>query len=107
MTATERRQALLETLCVRRHETRENLAFEFGVSMRTIERDVAFLSVKYPVFTIQGNGGGISVMDGFYISNIRLDEKQTLFLKRLLKGLTGRDRETMIGIIKKIGGRER
>ena len=104
MTATERRQALLETLCVRRHETRENLAFEFDVSLRTIDRDIEFLSVKYPIITIQGNGGGIRVTDGFNIYNIRLDEKQTSFLKGLLKRLSGRDKEIMIGIIKKIGG---
>lgn len=40
MTAAERRQAILEALCMRRHETRENLANEFGVSKRTIEYDV-------------------------------------------------------------------
>ena len=103
MTATERRQALLETLCVRRYETRENLAFEFDVSLRTIDRDIEFLSVKYPIITVQGNGGGIRVVDRFYIYNIRLDEAQMLFLKGLLKRLAGRDREIMIGIIKKIG----
>lgn len=36
----ERRRAIMEVLCARRHETRGNLAFEFGVSKRTIEYDV-------------------------------------------------------------------
>lgn len=31
VTANERRRAILETLCRRRRDTRENLAFEFGV----------------------------------------------------------------------------
>ena len=31
MTANERRNAILEVLCLRRFETVENLAFEFGV----------------------------------------------------------------------------
>lgn len=44
MTASERRMALIEVLCLRRHDTRENLAFEFGVSKRTIEYDVQILS---------------------------------------------------------------
>lgn len=49
MTASERRMALLEVLCLRRHETRENLAFEFGVSKRTIEYDVQIcrLIIRY------------------------------------------------------------
>ena len=67
MTAAERRQAILEALCVRRHDTRENLAFEFGVSKRTIEYDVLELSLTYPIYTTQGNGGGIHVVDGFHL----------------------------------------
>ena len=41
----ERRRAIMEVLCVRRHETRGNLAFEFGVSKRTIECDIQSLSL--------------------------------------------------------------
>lgn len=33
VTANERRRAILETLCRRRRDTRENLAFEFGEVM--------------------------------------------------------------------------
>lgn len=44
MTANERHKRILERLCVRRHDTRENLAVEFDVSERTIERDVLTLS---------------------------------------------------------------
>ncbi|MFR2460568.1 MAG: HTH domain-containing protein [Christensenellaceae bacterium] len=46
MTANERRKRILEVLCLRRSDTRENLANEFGVSSRTIERDVATLSLE-------------------------------------------------------------
>ena len=34
--ANERRQKILEILCVRRQETMENLAQEFNVTIRTI-----------------------------------------------------------------------
>ena len=44
MTAAERRQEILEILCQRRFEKRENLANEFGVNKRTIERDILTLS---------------------------------------------------------------
>lgn len=61
----ERRRAIMEVLCARRHETRGNLAFEFGVSKRTIEYDVQSLSLEYPIYTTQGKGGGIHVVAGF------------------------------------------
>lgn len=60
-TANERRRAILEKLCARRYDTRENLATEFNVSERTIERDIVTLTLEYPLYTVQGNGGGIYV----------------------------------------------
>lgn len=104
MTASERRQAILELLCLRRHETRENLAFEFGVSKRTIEYDILQLSLDYPVYTTQGNGGGIHIMDGYYLNRPRMNEKQTALLHKLLLTLSGEDKETMQTIIKNYGG---
>lgn len=103
MTAAERRRAILEALCIRRHDTRENLAFEFGVSKRTIEYDVLELSLNYPVYTAQGNGGGIYVVDGFRLDKSYLSEKQTALLTKLLGTLSGEDRETMKTILKNFG----
>ncbi len=105
MTAAERRQAILEVLCMRRHETRENLAHEFGVSKRTIEYDVLELSLNYPVFTTQGNGGGIHVTDDFHLNRPKMNDKQTELLKRVLLTLSGEDKETMQNIINIYGGR--
>ena len=101
MTAAERRQAILEALCIRRHDTRENLAFEFGVSKRTIEYDVLELSVTYPIYTTQGNGGGIHVVDGFSLNKPRLSEKEVALLSKILLTLTGEDKKTMSEILKK------
>lgn len=105
MTAAERRQAILEALCVRRHDTRENLAFEFGVSKRTIEYDVLELSLTYPIYTTQGNGGGIHVVDGFHLDKPRLNEKELALLSKILPTLTGEDKKTMSEILKKYGGK--
>lgn len=104
MAAAERRQAILEALCVRRHETRENLAREFGVTKRTIESDVVILSLAYPIYTTQGTGGGIHVMDGFYLSKRQLNDKEITFLEKLLPALSGEDKRTMLGIIQTIKG---
>ena len=101
MTMRERRQAILETLCARRHETRENLAFEFGVSKRTIEYDVMELSLTYPIYTTQGNGGGIHVMEGFYLNEPFLQENEVALLERILPTLAGEDKEIVSGMLKK------
>ena len=107
MTAAERRQAILEVLCLRRHETRENLANEFGVSKRTIEYDVLNLMLTYPVYTVQGNGGGIYVTDNFRLDRPRMTEKQTALLQKVLLTLSGEDKETMQNIINIYGGRKK
>lgn len=107
MTVAERRQAILEVLCMRRHETRENLANEFGVSKRTIEYDVLNLMLTYPVYTVQGNGGGIYVTDNFRLDRPRMNEKQTALLQKVLLTLSGEDKETMQNIINIYGGRKK
>ena len=88
MTANARRKMLLERLCVRRHETRENLVSEFGVSLRTIERDVIRLMSEYPVITIQGYGGGIGVEYWYKPDMKYLTEQQVELLEELLPTLT-------------------
>ena len=106
MKAWERRQAILEALCVRRHDTRANLAQEFGVCKRTIEYDIVELSLHYPIYTTQGGAGGIHVMDGFYLTvPRRLTQKQTALLHRLLPTMNGEDHATLLEIIHTYSGR--
>jgi predicted DNA-binding transcriptional regulator YafY len=50
----ERRQKILEALCLRRHDTYGNLAHEFNVSTGTIRRDIVVLTCSYPIETVQG-----------------------------------------------------
>ena len=50
----ERRLEILKLLCRRRYEKLENLASEFGVSKRTISRDIEYLSLKNPIYTQAG-----------------------------------------------------
>ena len=100
MSKDERRKAILMMLNESRRETRANLAFELGVSKRTIEYDVANLSLEYPIYTVQGKGGGIYVLENFHPDRNYLNEKQTELLERLLETLEGEDRTTMQGIIR-------
>lgn len=103
MTASERRNAILEVLCLRRFETVENLAFEFGVTGRTIRNDILMLSLKYPIYTTQGNGGGIHVDEKYRLGKSFLKEEQQELLQRLLPQLNGKDSEIMRSIINKFG----
>ena len=103
MTSNERRNALLEILSMRRFETLENLAFEFGVSKRTIRYDIEILSLTYPIYTVQGNGGGIHVDENYRLGKSYLKKDQQELLERLLPKLNGKDATTMREIIKTFG----
>ncbi len=70
MTASERRNAILEDLCMRRYEKVSNLAFQYGVTTRTIRNDILILSLEYPIYTAKGNGGGIYVDKNFRLGRV-------------------------------------
>lgn len=97
--SAERRVSILEYLCVCRQTTRESLAAEFGVSMRTIERDLIVLSCSYPIYTVQGKGGGIFIDSDYKLGKKYMTDKQTELLERLATQLTGEDQQTIQSII--------
>ena len=97
--AVERRQQLLETISDRRHETVDRLAAEFGVSRRTIERDITVLSCSYPIVTENWRGGGVRAMDGWYVSSRYLHDDQESLLRSLLPGLQTEQRKIMESIL--------
>lgn len=103
MTASERRKAIIDALCERRFETIENFACEFNVSKRTIRYDVEILSVDYPIYTTQGKGGGIHVMEGYRSDKTCLNCRQQELLERLLPKLKGKDAEVMKSILGAFG----
>lgn len=99
MSASERRRAIIEALCQRRYDTRENLASEFSVTKRTIENDVLALSLEYPIYTVQGNGGGIYVEEGYRLDRKYLSDEQAELLEKLASGLSGRELSVMQTIL--------
>lgn len=64
MRPNERRAAIFDALCIRRHDTVENLASEFGVSEKTIRRDIEELSCSYPIETVRGMDTGAYLRPG-------------------------------------------
>ena len=97
--ATERRLEILEYVSDKRQLTYQEIADEFRISYRTVRRDVEILSCSYPIETVQGNGGGIRVADGWYLSRRYLHDDQEALLRELLPGLQPEQRETMERIL--------
>ena len=100
MSVNERRATIINMLCQRRHDTVANLAHEFNVSIRTIKYDIEMLTLSYPIYTIQGNGGGIYIQDGYYIGRKYLKPSQQDLLKKIAVTLQGDELETMQDILK-------
>jgi predicted DNA-binding transcriptional regulator YafY len=108
----DRRMRLIEVLCDRRSDTYENLATEFGVSKKTIQRDIIVLSCTHPIYTQVGgrNTGGVYVADGYYIGRKYLKPKQQDALQRAIDNASDEDREILLSIykefsLKKQGGK--
>ena len=86
MGTAERRYEMMKILCRRRYETIRNLASEFGVSTRTIQRDIEVLSRTEPIYTQFGKyGGGVYVvknysMDRMYMTDAEINILQKLYI---------------------------
>jgi predicted DNA-binding transcriptional regulator YafY len=78
-----------------------NLAFEFGVSIRTIKKDIDILSLSYSIETIRDRyGGGVKVADGYYLNRKYLKHKQQELLERLRRSLSSNDLAVINSILK-------
>ena len=85
MGTAERRTEIMRVLCRRRHETIFNLAEEFGVSTRTILRDIEVLSVTEPIYTQCGRYGGVYVTDDYSMTRMYMSENELSVLHKLSK----------------------
>ena len=74
--ATERRQEVLYFISDRRRVTYQEIADEFGISFNTARRDVELLACSYPIDVVNGKGGGVRAMDGWYASKRYLTDEQ-------------------------------
>ncbi len=81
--------SILSVLLQEEKTTAPELAKRFEVSRRTINRDIEDLSrAGIPICTIQGTGGGISIMDGFRMDRTVLTSKD---IQVILAGLRSLD----------------
>ena len=69
--------------------TAKQLAEQFGVSTRTIYRDIDVLSLAgIPIYTERGKGGGISLLTDFVLNKSILNEREQNEILSALMGLS-------------------
>lgn len=72
--------------------TADSLAGALGVSVRTVYRDVdALAAAGIPVYTIQGKGGGVALMDGYVLDRAAFSTAEQLALLTALRALPEQD----------------
>ena len=103
---TERLFEIVYTLLDRGKVTARELADRLNVSRRTILRDIQTLALaKVPVYTTQGKGGGVSLLEGYVLDKAVLsdEEKEQILLgiKTLLPTGVASGRAGNIGIVPK------
>jgi len=83
--------------------TAKELAERFGVSTRTIYRDIEVLSsAGVPVFTNKGNGGGISLLENYSLNKALISEHESESLLLALKTLQAAKYPEIDTILEKI-----
>ena len=84
--------------------TAKELAERFGVSTRTIYRDVDVLSsAGVPVFMNKGNGGGISLLENYSLNKALISEHESESLLFALKTLQATKYPEIDAVLNKIG----
>ena len=77
ITASERREEILEILMSEREVTSTNLAREFGVSKKTILTDIEILMTRYPIEKVRGNKGGLKMDKNYHPYRMTMTRKET------------------------------
>ena len=84
LNTTERRLKLIEILSIRRYEKTVNLAFELGVSTKTIQRDLLEINELIPIRCKAGRyDGGIYVLESFSMCQIFLKREEIHLLIKI------------------------
>ena len=96
---SERRTKILEFLVQKKQSTRCELATEFNVSTDTIDRDIVYLSGIAPVYTKQGNQGGVYILPEYRSYKNYLTDEEEECLYSLIKKSANDERRIICGII--------
>ena len=95
---------IITILMNKRTVTASELADRFGVSTRTIYRDIDVLSGSgVPIYTSQGVGGGISIMEDYSINRTLLSEQDKDSILVALQTLQSTKYPEADSVVEKIG----
>ena len=107
MGTAERRLAILKYLCEVRESTMPKLAEEFGVSVRTVRRDVFEIEATFhaPIDTRGGKYGGVFIVGDYSFDRAYMCEEEISLLQKiqiLVKdNIDEREEKLLAQIIKK------
>ena len=83
LTIHERRRQILQFMIQKKNSTRKELSTRFHVSTDTIDRDIAYLTLSYPIYTRSGNCGGVYIDKDFTLDIDYLEEDEEKCLLEL------------------------
>jgi len=106
MGATERQIEIIKYLCRKRYATMQALANEFGVSLRTIQRDIKALMLFVPLDVKAGRyDGGVYVIGNYTMDRMYMSENELAVLQRVqelvISQLSDSENSILNNIIKK------
>ena len=91
---------ILTTLQQKGTVTMPYLAEKFEVSRRTVARDIeALCAAGIPIVSVQGRGGGISIMEGFSVDTTVFSEEELASVFASLTSLDSVSKQKMSGIL--------
>ena len=88
---------------IRRHTTANELAQEFGVSIRTIQYDIQALTPVYPIYTKQGENGGIFIREDYKPYANSLTPMEVAALHELYDWTEGIHKKVLFQVLRKYG----
>ena len=98
--ADDRRRGLIEYLSLRGYATMHDLAMEFSVSIKTIQRDITHLMPYYPITTCCGRyGGGVYIQQNYKPYLIYLTPKQQEAIETAIATATPENSQTLREIL--------
>lgn len=85
MGTAERRLEIYKYLCLARKATMPQLAKMFGVSVRTIQRDIFEIEATFhaPLDIAKGRYGGVSVIGDHTLDRAYMCDEELLLLKKI------------------------
>lgn len=86
MGTSERRIETIKYLCRKRHATMEEISKEFGVSVRTVKRDIDYLSgvMMIPIYCQSGKyEGGVYIDDDYRWDKMYMTLEQISLLMKV------------------------